>query len=40
MLALIAAGVVAAVVSLGGAMLGGMAGVRYHRRVDLAGMEG
>ncbi len=40
MLALIAAGVVAAVVSLGGAMLGGMAGVRYHRRVDLAGMDG
>ncbi|WP_173924253.1 hypothetical protein [Agromyces sp. Marseille-P2726] len=38
-IALVAAAVVAVVVSLGGAMLGGSAGVRYHRRVDLAGMD-
>jgi hypothetical protein len=30
--------VVLAIASLGGAMLGGMAGTRYHRRVDLAGV--
>jgi hypothetical protein len=36
------AGIITAVIvviaSLGGAMLGGMAGTRYHRRVDRAGM--
>lgn len=40
---LVTAGVVAVVaavvVSLGGAMLGGVVGVRYHRRVDRAGLE-
>lgn len=30
--------VIVALASLGGAMLGGMAGTRYHRRVDLAGV--
>lgn len=34
----IVAAVAVAVVSLGGAMLGGPAGLRYHRRVDFAGM--
>ncbi|MDQ0894935.1 hypothetical protein [Agromyces ramosus] len=32
--------VVVAVASLGGAVLGGIVGVRYHRRVDHAGLEG
>jgi hypothetical protein len=31
--------VAAAVVSLGGAILGGVVGVRYHRRVDGAGLD-
>ena len=30
--------VVAALVALGGAILGGLAGMRYHRRVDKAGL--
>lgn len=30
--------IVVAIASLGGAMLGGVAGTRYHRRVDLAGV--
>jgi amino acid transporter len=30
--------ILAAVVSLGGAILGGMAGMRFHRRVDRAGL--
>ncbi|MDQ0892596.1 YrzE family protein [Agromyces ramosus] len=30
--------VIVALASLGGAILGGMAGTRYHRRVDLAGV--
>jgi hypothetical protein len=32
--------VVVAIASLGGAILGGVVGVRYHRRVDRAGLEG
>jgi len=32
--------VVVAVASLGGAILGGIVGVRYHRRVDRAGLDG
>ena len=32
--------VVVAVVSLGGAILGGVVGVRYHRRVDRVGTDG
>ena len=32
--------VVVAVASLGGAILGGVVGVRYHRRVDRAGLDG
>lgn len=32
--------VVVAIVSLGGAVLGGLAGMRYHRRVDRAGFAG
>ncbi len=32
--------VVVAVVSLGGALLGGVVGVRYHRRVDRVGLDG
>lgn len=40
---LVVAGIVAAVVvvvaTLGGAILGGMAGVRYHRRVDRVGLD-
>lgn len=32
--------VVVAVASLGGAVLGGVVGVRYHRRVDHAGLDG
>ena len=32
--------VVVAVASLGGAILGGVVGVRYHRRVDRVGLEG
>ena len=32
--------VVVAVASLGGAILGGVIGVRYHRRVDRVGLEG
>lgn len=36
----IIAAVVVAVVSLGGAILGGVVGVRYHRRVDHAGLDG
>jgi hypothetical protein len=40
---LTAAGVVSAlavlVVTLVGALLGGLAGMRYHRRVDRAGVE-
>jgi MFS family permease len=31
--------VVAAIITLGGAILGGIAGMRYHRRVDRAGYE-
>ncbi|WP_448810272.1 hypothetical protein [Agromyces bauzanensis] len=38
MIAGIVAAVAGAVVSLGGALLGGMAGVRYHRRVDRVGL--
>lgn len=34
----IVAAVVAVVTSLGGAILGGLAGMRYHRRVDRAGL--
>jgi hypothetical protein len=34
---LTAAGIAAA--SLAGAMLGGMAGMRFHRRVDKAGLD-
>ena len=30
--------VVAAVITLGGAILGGMAGMKYHRRVDSVGL--
>lgn len=30
--------IVAAIVALGGAILGGLAGMRYHRRVDKAGL--
>ena len=32
--------VVVAIASLGGAILGGVVGVRYHRRVDRVGLEG
>lgn len=32
--------VVVAIVSLGGAVLGGLAGMRYHRRVDAVGFSG
>ncbi|KRE30174.1 hypothetical protein ASG80_18205 [Agromyces sp. Soil535] len=32
--------VVVAVVSLGGAVLGGVTGMRYHRRVDRVGLDG
>lgn len=32
--------VVVAIASLGGAILGGVVGVRYHRRVDRAGLDG
>jgi hypothetical protein len=32
--------IVVAVASLGGAILGGVVGVRYHRRVDHAGLDG
>ena len=32
--------VVVVVASLGGAILGGASGVRYHRRVDRAGSDG
>ena len=39
MIAGIIAAVVVALVSLGGAILGGIVGVRYHRRVDRAGLE-
>lgn len=38
-LAWIIAGVAIAVASLGGALLGGVVGVRYHRRVDQVGLE-
>ena len=31
--------VVAALVALAGAVLGGMAGMRFHRKVDRAGLE-
>ena len=36
----IIATVVVAVASLGGAIFGGVVGVRYHRRVDRVGLEG
>jgi len=36
----IIAAVVVAVVSLGGAVLGGVTGMRYHRRVDRVGLDG
>ena len=36
----IIAAVVVAVASLGGAILGGVIGVRYHRRVDRVGLDG
>ncbi|GAA1813351.1 hypothetical protein [Agromyces neolithicus] len=39
-IALITAAVLVAVATLGGAMLGGVIGVRYHRRVDRFGLEG
>ena len=39
-IAVIIAAVVVAVVSAGGAILGGVVGVRYHRRVDRFGVEG
>ena len=39
MVAIIIVAVVAVVVSLGGAVLGGVVGVRYHRRVDRFGLE-
>lgn len=38
--ALVAGAVAVVLVSLGGAMLGGHVGVRYHRRVDRAGLVG
>ncbi|GAA1753939.1 hypothetical protein [Agromyces humatus] len=38
-IATIIGAVVVAIVSLGGAMLGSLAGVRYHRKVDRAGFE-
>jgi uncharacterized iron-regulated membrane protein len=31
--------IIVALASLAGAILGGMAGMRYHRRVDEAGLE-
>jgi hypothetical protein len=39
-IAAITTAVVVAVVSFGGAVLGGVVGVRYHRRVDSAGLDG
>ncbi|MCD2442405.1 hypothetical protein LQ757_08980 [Agromyces sp. SYSU K20354] len=39
MIAIIVAAVVAVAVSLGGAILGGHTGVRYHRKVDRVGFE-
>ena len=39
-IAIVVAAIVVAVVSMGGAILGGVVGVRYHRRVDRFGVEG